>query len=76
MWVDAFYNFKTIFVFFFGKEALDFHVAFAKFYSCIYKLLTVYNWQKAVFSIVIEAHLFITTQQLIDLLKWIIPNKF
>lgn len=76
MWVDAFYNFTTIFVSFFGKDALDFHVAFAKFYSCIYKLLTVYNWQKAVFSMAIEAHTFIVTQQPIDPLKWIISNNF
>ncbi len=59
MWGDAFYNYTTIFVSFFGKKALDLHVALAEFYSCIYELSTVYEWQEVVLPMAIEVHTFI-----------------
>lgn len=43
VWADAFHNYTTILVSLFGKEAPDLHAALAKFYNCIYELLTVYK---------------------------------
>lgn len=59
VWANVCHNYITIFVSLFGKEAPDLYAAFVKFYSCIYKLLTVYKWQEAVFPMAIEAHKFI-----------------
>lgn len=55
---------------------MDLYVTLAKFYLYIYKLLIVYNWQEAVFSMAMEAHIFVVIQQLNDLLKRVIPEKF
>lgn len=76
VWVDAFHNYTTIFVFLFGKEAPDLHATLAKFYSCIYKFSIVKKSQKAVLSMAIEAHTFIVAQQPTDPLKSVIPEKF
>ena len=59
LWIDAFYNYTTILIFFFEKKTLDLYVALDELYSCIYKLSTIYKWKKAVFPIAIEAHTFI-----------------
>lgn len=44
VWANIFYNYTTIFIFFFAKKALDFHTTLQKFYSSVYELLTVYEW--------------------------------
>lgn len=76
VWADAFHNYTTIFVSLFGKEAPDLHAALADFYSSIYELSTVYEWQEAVLPMAIEVHTFIVAQQPTDPLKWVIPEKF
>lgn len=76
LWADAFYNYTTIFISFFSTETPDLHADLAEFYSCIYKLLMVYDWQEAVFQMAIEPHIFIIAQQPIDPLKWVMPKKF
>lgn len=76
IWADAFYNYTTILVSLFGKEAPDLHAALADFYSSIYELSTVYKWQEAVLPMAIEVHAFIVTQQPTDPLKYVIPEKF
>ncbi len=59
MWADAFHNYTTILVPLFGREVPDLHSALAEFYTNIYELFTVYEWQEAVFSMAIEAYTFI-----------------
>ncbi len=76
VWADASHNYTTILVFFFGREVSDLHSALAEFYSNIYGLSTVYEWQEAVLPIAIEAHTFIVAQQPTDPSKWVIPEKF
>lgn len=72
VWADTFHNYTTILVSLFGKEAPDLHAALAKFYSCIYELSTVYEWQEAVLLMAIEAQTFIVAQRSTDPLKWVI----
>ncbi len=76
VWADAFHNYTTILVFLFGREVLDLYSALAEFYTNIYKLSTVYEWQEAVLPMAIEAHTFIVAQQTTDQSKWVIPEKF
>ncbi len=76
VWADAFHNYTTILVSLFGSEVPDLHSALAEFYTNIYELFTVYEWQEAVLPIAIEAHTFIVAQQPTDPLKWVIPEKF
>ncbi len=76
MWTDAFHNYTTILVSLFGREVLDLHSALAEFYTNIYELFTVYEWQEAVLPMAIEAHTFIVAQQPTDPLKRVIPEKF
>lgn len=56
---DVFHNYMTILITLFGKEALDLYATLAKFYSSIYKLSMVDEWQDIVLSMAIEAHMFI-----------------
>lgn len=59
LWADVLHYYITILVSLFDKETPDFHAALADFYSCIYEFLIVYDWQEAVFSMAIKAHIFI-----------------
>ena len=56
VWSEVFHKYITIFVSLFGEEAPDLHTTFAEFYSNIYELSTVYEWQDAVLPMSIEAH--------------------
>ncbi len=56
--------------------APDLHTVFTEFYSNVYKLSTVYDWQDAVLPMAIEAHTYIDSQQPRDLSNWVIPEKF
>lgn len=76
VWADAFYNYTTVFVFLFGKQALNLHSVLDKLYNNVHMLSTVYKWQDLVFPMAIEAHLFIVVQQSTDLSKWVILEKF
>ncbi len=76
VWADVLQNYTNILVSLFGKEVPDLHSALVEFYTNIYQLCTVYEWQKAVLPIAIEAHTFIVAQQPTDLSKWVIPKKF
>lgn len=76
VWANAFHNYTTILVFFFGTKAPDLYTALADFNSSLYKLSTVYNWQETVLPMAIEVHILIVAQQPTDLLKWVIPEKF
>ncbi len=76
VWAYAFYNYTTILVFLLGRKVPDFHSALAQFYSNIYKLFWVYEWQEAVLPMAIEAHIFIVAQEPTDPSKWVIPEKF
>ncbi len=76
VWADAFHNYTTILVSFFGRKVPNLHSALAEFYTNIYKLPIVYEWQEVVLSMVIEARIFIIAQQPTDLSKWVIPEKF
>ncbi len=76
VWADAFHNYTTILISFFGKEVRDLHSALVEFHTIIYELSTVYEWQEAVFSMAIEAHIFIVAEQPIDPSKWVILEKF
>ena len=76
MWADAFHNFTIILVSLFSKEAPDLHITLAEFYSNVYELSTVYEWQDAVLPMAIKAHTYIVSQQPTDLSKWVIPEKF
>lgn len=76
VWANTFHDYTIILVFLLSKETPDLHFALAKFYNNVYKLSTVYKWQKAVFPIAIEAHIFIVAQQPTDLAKWVISEKF
>lgn len=75
-WANAFHNYTTILVFFFGKKAPDLYTALADFNSSLYKLSTVYNWQETGLPMAIEVHTLIVAQQPTDPLKWVIPEKF
>ena len=66
VWPDAFHNYTNILVSLFCREVLDLHSALAEFYTNIYELPTVYEWQEAVFPMAIEAHTFIVAQQPAD----------
>lgn len=66
VWANVFHNYIIILVSPLGKEALDFYAVIQEFYSSIYKLSTVYEWQKTVLSMAIEAHTCIITQQPTD----------
>lgn len=59
IWANVFHNYMTIFIFFFGKKALNLHIALAHFFSSIYKLWIVYNRQEVVLLIAINIHIFI-----------------
>ncbi len=76
VWSKAFHNYTTIHVSLFGKEALDLHTVLAEFYSNIYKLSTVYEWQDSVLPMPIKAHWYIFAQHPKDLLRWVISAKF
>ncbi len=76
VWADVFHNYTTILVSLFGREVPDLHSALAEFYTNIYKLSKVYEWQEAVLLMAIEAHTFIVAQQPTDPSKWVIPEKF
>ena len=76
VWADAFHNYTTILVLLFGREVPDLHSALAQFYTNIYKLSTLYEWQEAVLPMAIEANTFIVAQQPTDPSKWVIPEKF
>ncbi len=76
VWADAFHNYTTIPVSLFSKEAPDLHTALAEFYSNVYELCTVCEWQDVVFSMAIEAFTYIVSQQPTGPSKWIIPEKF
>lgn len=76
VWADAFHNYTTVLVSLFGKEAPDLHAALQDFYSSIYELSTVYEWQEAVLPMAIEAHTYIIAQQPTDPAKWVIAEKF
>ncbi len=69
VWSEAFHNYTTILVSLFEKEALDLHTALAEFYSNIYELSTVYEWQDTVLPMAIEADLYIVAQHPKDLLR-------
>ncbi len=75
VWADDFHNYTIILVSFFGKEVPKIHSAFAEFYTNIYELFTVYEWQEAVLPMAMEAHTFIVAQQLIDPSKWVIQEN-
>ncbi len=66
VWADAFHNYITILVSFFGREVPDLHSALVEFYTNIFELSTVYEWQEAVLRIAIEAHTFIVAQKPTD----------
>ena len=76
VWADVFYHYTTILVFLFSREVPDLHSALAKFYTNIYELSTVYEWQEAVLPMVIEAYPFIVAKQPTDPSKWVILKKF
>lgn len=76
VWANAFHNYTTVLVSLFGKEAPDLHAALQNFYSSIYELSTVYEWQEAVLPMAMEAHTYIIAQQPKDPAKWVIPEKF
>ncbi len=76
VWADAFHNYTAILVSLFEREVPDLHSVFAEFYTNIYELSTVYQWQEAVLPMAIEALTFIFAQQPTDPSKWIIPEKF
>ncbi len=76
VWADAFHNYTSILVSLFGREVPDLHSALAEFYTNIYKLSKVYEWQEAVFPMAIEAHTFIVAQQPTNPSKWVIPEEF
>ena len=76
VWSEAFHNFTTILFSLFGKEAPDFHTAPEEFFSNIYKLSTVYEWQNAVLPMAIEAHSYIVAKPLKDRLRWVFSAKF
>ncbi len=59
VWADVFQNYTNIFDFLFSKKASDLHTTFLEFYSNIYELSLVYEWQNAVFLIAIEAYTYI-----------------
>lgn len=59
VWADAFHNYTTILVSFFGKEAPNLHATLAQFYINVYELSKIYEWQDAVLPMAIEAHTFI-----------------
>ena len=44
VWADAFHNYTTILVSFFGREVSDLYLLLAGFYTQIYKFFTVYEW--------------------------------
>ncbi len=67
VWPDAFYNYTTIPVSLFCREVLDLHSALPEFYTNIFELSTVYEWQEAVLPMASEAHTFIVAQQPTDL---------
>ncbi len=76
VWADAYHNYTTILVSVFGREVLDLYSALAEFYTNIYKLSTVYEWQEAVFPMAIEADTFIVAKQPKDPSKCVISEKF
>ncbi len=73
---EAFNNYIIILVSLIGKETPDFDTALAEFYSNIYELSTVYEWQDVALPIAIKAHSYIVAQKLTNLLRWIILAKF
>ncbi len=73
VWADAFHNYTAILISLFGSEVPDLHSVLAEFYTNIYELSTVYEWQEAVLPMAIEAHTFIVAQQPTDPSKWVIP---
>ncbi len=76
VWADVFHNYTTILVSLFGREVPDLHSALVKFYTNIYELSKVYEWQEAVLLMAIEAYTFIVAQKPTDPSKWVIPEKF
>ena len=54
--LEAFHNYTIILLSLIRKETPDFHTAFAEFYSNIYELSTVYEWQHVILPIAIKAH--------------------
>ncbi len=76
VWSELFHNYTIILVSLFGKEAPGLHTALAEFYSNIYELSTVYEWQDKVFPMAIEAYLYIVAQKPTISLRWVILAKF
>ena len=76
VWADAFHNYTIILVSLFGRAITDLHSVLAEFYTKIYKLSIVYEWQEGVLPMAIKAHTFISAQEPTDPSKWVIPEKF
>ncbi len=76
VWANVFHNYTTILVSLFDREVPNLHSAVAEFYTNIYELSIVYEWQEAVLPMAIEAHTLIVAQQPTDISKWVILEKF
>lgn len=62
---------------FFSLTAPDLHAAAPfQFHSNVLQLSKVYKWEEAVLAFAIKIHIHITTLQLSDPVKWVIPREF
>ncbi len=59
VWADFFHNYTTILVFLFGREVPGLYFTLAEFYTNIYKLSIVYEWQEAVIPMARGGHVLI-----------------
>lgn len=76
VWAEAFINYQTIIVSFFGKTVPDLHAATNSFYQKILELSRVYDWERAVLPLAIDVHTNIVSVSASDPKAWVIPDPF
>lgn len=61
VWSEAFINYTSMIISLFGATVLHLQAAFTQFYGLVFQLSKVYNWKKALLSLVIKVHSHIVT---------------
>lgn len=76
IWSESFINYCMIMVDFFGITFPTLHRALLLYYTKIYKLSKIYEWQTAVLLLAIDYHTEITTGNHIDVDAWTLPQDW